>query len=89
MDLQPRIGTTGLGQGSLDFSLLADEVQFGDVWVSLQGQLDPIDDDSDSVVATHDIHDDSHKWKERSELPPDRALESYAPAVTVMTWRPL
>jgi hypothetical protein len=55
----------------------------------LEGLLDPIDHDPGSMIASHHIHDDSHKWKERSEPLPSRALKVYAPAVTVMIWRPL
>ena len=36
--------------------------------MGLQRQPDPIDDDPAAVVATHDIHRDSHKWKERRRL---------------------
>jgi hypothetical protein len=69
MDAQARILATGALEGGLDFGLLADEMKLGDERVGLQRQLDPIDDDPASMVATHDIHDDSHKWKERSEHP--------------------
>ena len=40
----------------------------------LQRELDPINDDPGAVVATHDIHSDAHKWKERSETSSPSAL---------------
>jgi len=79
MDVQTRVGTMDALEASLDLGLLADEVKFGDVWVGLQGQLDSIDDDAGSVVATHDIHDDSHKWKERRTASARTALSKLMP----------
>ena len=68
MDSQPGIRAMSTGQLGLDLGLQPDKVQLGNVRVGLERLFDTIDDDRDSVVATHDIHDDSHKWKERSEL---------------------
>ena len=74
MKLKPWVLAAGASEGGLDLGLSADEVEFGDVRVGLQRQFDAIDDDFDSVVATHDIHDDSHKWKERRRASARTAL---------------
>ena len=57
--------------------------------VGFERQFDAFDDDSATVVATHDIHCDSHKVEERGKLPAPGRTSNYAPAVTVRTWRPL
>jgi hypothetical protein len=69
MNAQAWIVATGALKGGLDVGLQADQMKLGDTRIGLERLLDPINDDPASVVATHDIHDDSHKWKERSELP--------------------
>ena len=79
MDAQARVGAMDGLEAGLDLGLLADEMQLGDVRVGLQRLLDPIDDDFDSVVATHDIHDDSHKWKERRTASARTALSKLMP----------
>jgi hypothetical protein len=84
----------------LDLGLVADKAKLGDRGVLLEGELNPVDDDLWTTVATHHIHADAHKRKERGE-PRTRGpsasgalteapLEfNYAPAVTVRIWRPL
>ena len=48
-------------QGGVDFGLVADEVEGGDFLVGLQRPFGACDDDPATVVATHDIHCDSHR----------------------------
>src|SRR5205814_584829 len=57
-----------------------DQVELGNGWVGLQRQPDSIDDDTTSVVATHDIHYDSHKSKERNGRKAGCALEILCPS---------
>ena len=64
-DAQPVILKMASLERDFDLALQSDEMDFGNRRVGLQGQLDPIYDDPGTVVATHDIHCDSHKWKER------------------------
>jgi hypothetical protein len=45
----------------MDFAAVADQVEGGNPLVSLQSPLGALDNDTASVVATHDIHCDSHK----------------------------
>ena len=47
--------------GAMNFSLIADEVNRGDRLVSFECLFDAFDDDRTTVVATHDIHCNSHK----------------------------
>ena len=75
-DLEPAIVTAALFEGGLDFRLIADQVQLRDGWVGLKRQPDPIDDDPAPVVATHDIHYNSHKSKERRRKEAGCALET-------------
>ena len=57
--------------------------------VGLECAFGAFDDDTATMVATHDIHCNSHKEKS-AEAVLTRALQEHqAPAVTVMTWRPL
>jgi hypothetical protein len=56
---------TALRQGGTNGFFLANEVNLLDRSVGLQGELNTVDDGTTSVVATHDIHCDSHKAKER------------------------
>jgi hypothetical protein len=44
----------------LDLALIADKVDFSDAGIVLERELDSIHDDLRTVVATHDIHSDSH-----------------------------
>ena len=68
---------------------VADQVKGGDSRVGLQRPLGALDDDPAAVVATHDIHCDSHNRTERGEEPRPAPGSGQAPAVTVRTWRPL
>jgi hypothetical protein len=78
------------GQGGMDFRLVTHQVKRADLFVGLECPLGPLDDHPATVVATHDIHCDSHKAGrgEQNRSSPVRG-RSQAPAVTVMTWRPL
>ena len=60
-DVQARICKLADLESRLDFLFPADEKEFGDFRIGLQRELDPIDNDLASVVATHDIDSDSHK----------------------------
>jgi hypothetical protein len=72
MQVKPGIGALSASKLGLDLGFQPDEVQLRNVRVGLERLFDTIDDDRDSVVATHDIHDDSHKWKERGRHPSRR-----------------
>ena len=45
----------------MDLGLVPDQVKGCDLLVSLEGPFGAFDDDPASVVATHDIHCNSHK----------------------------
>ena len=47
--------------GGIDFSLIANEINRGDGPVCIECLFDAFDDDPATVVATHDIHCNSHK----------------------------
>ena len=64
-DAQAGVATTVLGEGGLDFGFATDDVKLGDFGDGLEGEFNAIKHDPASVVAAHDIHDDSHKRKER------------------------
>ena len=53
--------------GGADFGFVADEKQGGDGAVCVECLFDAFDDDPATVVATHDIHCDSHKRRERED----------------------
>jgi hypothetical protein len=57
-------------EGRLDLPLVAHQMHFGDARDRLQRLSDTTDYDLGSVVATHDIQRDSHKWKERRRHKP-------------------
>ena len=59
-------------QGGVDFGLVADEVKGGDFVVAFQRPFGAGDDDPATVVATHDIHCDSHSWIKSAEKFPRR-----------------
>ena len=61
----PRIVHRALSQGLFDLVLVTHQKEFADLPVALQRLFDALDHDPASVVATHDIHNDSHKAKER------------------------
>jgi hypothetical protein len=87
-DAHAMVAKSALGQGGMDFTPIANQIEGGNSLVGLQGPLGTLDDHPASVVATHDIHCDSHKrtggGETRSAL-----WNPQAPAVTVMTCRPL
>ena len=59
-DADAMVAKTARRQRGVDFVLVADEIDGGDVLVFLQGALHAGDDDTAAVVAAHDIHCDSH-----------------------------
>jgi hypothetical protein len=63
------VAKPALGQGGVDFAPIADQVEGGNPLVGLQGPLGALDDHPASVVATHDIHCDSHKETQRGNTP--------------------
>ena len=85
------IAQLGGVEGGLDVLLPANEMERGNLFFRFERAFDAFDDDTRAVVATHDIHYDSHKWRERGRLPLASAISqmNQAPAVMVMTWRPL
>ena len=81
-DFEAVILTAALLESGLDLGLVADQIQLSDSRIGLKRQPDPIDDDSASVVATHDIDYDSHISKRRGSpprLPADHAKSAQAP----------
>jgi GTP cyclohydrolase II len=54
------IAKAASGQRSVNFSFVADEVKSGDVFVSLKCPFGAFDDDATTMIATHDIHCNSH-----------------------------
>ena len=58
-------------------------------WSASQCPFDAFDDDPATVVATHDIHCNSHNGKSAESTRSAISRRNQAPAVTVMTWRPL
>ena len=66
-DTHAMVAEPALGQGGVDFTSVADQVEGGDSLVSLQSPLDAFDDHPATVVATHDIHCDSHRGTGRGE----------------------
>ena len=83
------ISKTALWQCGVDLSLVANQKKVGDVFIVLKGSFCALNDDAASVVATHDIHCNSHKWTWTARRMALREPERQVPAVTVMTWRPL
>src|ERR1035438_3447378 len=80
------VAKPALGQGGMDFAAVADQIESRNSLVGLQGPFGALDDHSASVVATHDIHCDSHKRTGSGETR-SASGNPQAPAVTVMTWR--
>jgi hypothetical protein len=52
--------TTG-GQGGVNVSLIANQVKGGDGFIVLKRLFDAFDDNTTPVIATHDIHSNSHR----------------------------
>jgi hypothetical protein len=89
-DAHARIFAFASGQGGLNLRMVSDQVNFTQLFVRIQRAFDALNDNPAAVVATHDIHYDSHKWKIAEATPRRREMDkNQAPAVTVMTWRPL
>ena len=55
------VPTAALLEGHFNFRFVADQIKLGDSRIGLKRKPDSIDDNSTPVVATHDIHYDSHK----------------------------
>ncbi len=87
------IPQTRCADGSLNFVLLANQMERADLLVSFERAFDAFDDNPAAVVATHDIHYDSHKWGKRRDIHicplPQPSKMNQDPALMVMTWRPL
>ncbi len=62
-------------QDGVDFVTPADEVQFSDFVTGLKRLFGTFDDDRRAMVATHDIHHDTHKQKSAEEDMSVRALK--------------
>ena len=104
-DAHAMVAETALGQRGVDFVLVADEKEGGDVLVVFQRLFDAGNDDATAVVAPHDIHCNSHRMRKIISLnrkrnravifspaqnpEPTSRKPRQAPAVTLKTWRPL
>ena len=86
-DTHAMIAKAALWQRCVDLGLVTNQKNIGEVFVVLKGPLGAFNDHAAPVVATHDIHSNSHIWTERRMGL--RESEDQVPAVTVMTWRPL
>jgi hypothetical protein len=60
-DADAMIAKASYRQGGMDFGFVADEIQGGDLLIGLEGAFGAFNDHTAPVVATHDIHCDSHK----------------------------
>ena len=60
-DAHAMVAKAAFGQGGMDIAPITDEVKGADFFISLKCALGSFDDDPATVVATHDIHCDSHK----------------------------
>jgi len=87
-DAHPVVAEAALGQGGVDLAAIADEVESRDLRIGLERPQGPLDHDSATVVAPHDIHCDSHNATGSGETRSTPG-NPQVPAVTVMTWRPL
>ena len=63
------IPKAALRERGVDLSPVADQVESGDSSIRLERAFGAFDDDPASVVATHDIHCDSHKGVARGRTP--------------------
>lgn len=89
-NLNARVAKAALGQCGVNCGLVSDQVKSGNSLISLKRAFGTFDYNAAAVVATHDIHCDSHtrdRMRKRPLFP--RPRTGQAPAVTVMTWRPL
>ena len=68
-DANAVVAETAAGQGGVDVRAVADQEEGGDLFAGLQGAHGAFNDDAAAVVATHDIHCDSHKRAGREVLP--------------------
>ena len=63
-------------QGGVNVDLIANQVNGGDFFVALKRLFDAFDDNTTPVIATHDIHSNSHrrnKGKKNAEVFPAHA----------------
>ena len=63
MTLDAMVAKAAFRQRGVDVGLVADQVNGGDFFVVFQRLLGAGNDNAATVVAAHDIHCDSHKWK--------------------------
>jgi hypothetical protein len=82
------VAKSALWQSAVNLASVADQVEGSDPLFGLESPFDALDDHSTSVVATHDIHCNSHISTKRGETWAAPG-QGQAPAVTVRTWRPL
>ena len=71
-DAHPMVAKTAFGQGGMNVSLIADKVEGGNFIIAFQRPFGTGNDDPATVVATHDIHCDSHSWIKNAEKFPRR-----------------
>ena len=71
-DTNPVIAKTSMGQGSVDFGLIANEIKSGDLFIGQQRAFSAFDDDAAAVVPAHNIYSQAHR-KGSSGNPPTRA----------------
>lgn len=64
-NLHPVVTQLAGFQGGPNFVLFTNEQQGGNFLVRIQRAFDAFDDNPATGIATHDIHCNSHKWKER------------------------
>jgi hypothetical protein len=64
-DVQAGIMEAPACERRFDLRTVSNKMDLGDAGDRLQSETAAINNDLASVVATHDIQRDSHKWKER------------------------
>ena len=62
-DAHAMVAKTAHGQRGVDFVLMTDQKNGGDVFVVLQRLFDAGNDNATAVVAAHDIHCNSHTMR--------------------------
>ncbi len=77
-DLHPGILKADLFQGWLNLFLIPHQVEGGDTGICFESQFGASDDDFATVVATHDIHCDSHRHEDAEGGLPRPEMESSA-----------
>jgi hypothetical protein len=88
-DLNTVVLEAGGTHGGLDCGLVADEEERGDPAVLGEGKAHAFDDHAAAMIPAHYIHRDSHRPMKLPATGPALTDRVQAPAVTVMTWRPL